>query len=310
MHPRPARHSTYARGRAARGTPAAALRHVLCGGLLAAAAGCPSSTQEVDPVFAASAASDLSSSDVSRWNEAAAWGDHAEAGYLDDEVDPTFTGSAAGAITTADVARWDDAISVEADPAFAASAAAGIGAADVTRWDTHDHDGRYLTEAESDARYPARATVQHLNVNSTEFVPRFLTADVDYLGGQAIKFGADPSYSFAAAVHLPDGATITQLACYLRDNDATQDLVGTSRVQLVTAGLPDYGMSFDYLATADLVTTGAAGVVTSTGAAYGNTVVDNAANQYLLTADFEIGGANSEFFDPIFRGCTITYLAP
>lgn len=37
---------------------------------------------EVDPIFTASASSSITNTDVSNWNEAYSWGDHALAGYL------------------------------------------------------------------------------------------------------------------------------------------------------------------------------------------------------------------------------------
>ena len=42
-------------------------------------------TTEVDPVYSASAASGIGTGDISNWNTAHGWGDHALAGYLTEE---------------------------------------------------------------------------------------------------------------------------------------------------------------------------------------------------------------------------------
>jgi hypothetical protein len=46
---------------------------------------------EVDPVFAASVAAGITSTKISHWNDAYAWGNHADAGYLKTETDPIRT---------------------------------------------------------------------------------------------------------------------------------------------------------------------------------------------------------------------------
>lgn len=45
-------------------------------------------TTETDPVFLASDAASISSSDITNWNNAFSWGDHSLAGYLTSETDP------------------------------------------------------------------------------------------------------------------------------------------------------------------------------------------------------------------------------
>jgi hypothetical protein len=43
---------------------------------------------EVDPVFAASVAAGITSNQISFWDTAYSWGNHADAGYLKTETDP------------------------------------------------------------------------------------------------------------------------------------------------------------------------------------------------------------------------------
>ena len=89
---------------------------------------------ESDPIFTASVAAGISSTDVTNWNTAYSWGDHAQAGYL--------TAASLGA----NVANWDAAygwgdhsqagyLTSETDPVFAASDAAAVTAAKISNWD-------------------------------------------------------------------------------------------------------------------------------------------------------------------------------
>ncbi len=57
---------------------------------------------ETDPVFGASAAAGIQSSNISNWDAAHGWGNHANAGYL------TSLGDAAG-VTTTKISNWDTA---------------------------------------------------------------------------------------------------------------------------------------------------------------------------------------------------------
>lgn len=49
------------------------------------------------------------SADVTNWNTAYGWGDHASAGYLTSETDPVFVASTAYGITTTDTGNWGTA---------------------------------------------------------------------------------------------------------------------------------------------------------------------------------------------------------
>ena len=66
---------------------------------------------ETDPVFLASDAAGITSTDISNWDTAYGWGDHSTAGYLTSytETDPIFGASAAAGITATDISNWDTA---------------------------------------------------------------------------------------------------------------------------------------------------------------------------------------------------------
>jgi hypothetical protein len=66
-------------------------------------------TEETDPVFTASEAYNITSTDTGNWDSAYGWGNHANEGYLKAETDPTFTASEAYNITSTDTGNWDTA---------------------------------------------------------------------------------------------------------------------------------------------------------------------------------------------------------
>jgi hypothetical protein len=105
------------------------------------------SVSETDPVFTASDAFSITTSDITNWNTAYGWGDHASAGYLTTETDPVFGASEAATITATDTGNWNTAygwgdhstagyLTSETDPTFTASAAYSITTSDITNWNT------------------------------------------------------------------------------------------------------------------------------------------------------------------------------
>jgi hypothetical protein len=67
----------------------------------------PYLTTEVEPLFTASVAYGITSTNTSNWNTAYGWGNHASAGYLTTETDPIFTASTAYGIDGTDITHWD-----------------------------------------------------------------------------------------------------------------------------------------------------------------------------------------------------------
>jgi hypothetical protein len=51
----------------------------------------------------------ISNDQITNWDEAYSWGDHALAGYLTQELDPIFTSSPAATITIQDIENWNEA---------------------------------------------------------------------------------------------------------------------------------------------------------------------------------------------------------
>lgn len=66
---------------------------------------------ESDPVYIASVAHAITGTNISNWNTAYGWGNHASAGYLTSftETDPVYIASVAHAITSTNVSNWNTA---------------------------------------------------------------------------------------------------------------------------------------------------------------------------------------------------------
>ena len=106
---------------------------------------------ETDPLFVASPSANITNTQISNWNTAYGWGDHAIAGYLTSftETDPVFVASPSFSITNTQISNWDAAFAwgdhgaegyltnyTETDPLFIASPAAGINNSQITNWNT------------------------------------------------------------------------------------------------------------------------------------------------------------------------------
>lgn len=108
---------------------------------------------ETDPIFTDSPASGIFTEDITNWNDAYGWGDHALIGYLASESDPVFGAwdkSTGISITESQITDLDHFTNAdETDPVFGAHAAALEESAeidaDITAHATSgDHDARYV----------------------------------------------------------------------------------------------------------------------------------------------------------------------
>ena len=135
---------------------------------------CAPEATELDPVFAASTAAGITPAQVTNWDMAHGWGDHAAQGYVTStsESDPVFTGSEASGITAANTTNWNTAvswgdhstqgyISSEVDPSFSASEAASITASQTSQWNTAYSWGDHATQG-----YSTSDTLASLNCSS------------------------------------------------------------------------------------------------------------------------------------------------
>lgn len=167
---------------------------------------------ETDPLFSQHPAYGLTISDITNWNNAYSWGNHASAGYLTsvNETDPIFLTSAANSISVTNLNNWNTAFGwgnhasagyltnfTETDPIFLTSAANGITLANITDWNNAsswgNHVGLYRpisyvptwNEITSNPfSFATPAGDQLLKYNSTSnkwenWTPNFLTTEVD-----------------------------------------------------------------------------------------------------------------------------------
>jgi hypothetical protein len=116
-------------------------------------------SSETDPVFTASPASDILLQNITNWNNAYGWGNHASAGYL------TSVGSI-GSHTDVNISsvqnnqllrfsttsgKWENwtpnylTSYTETDPVFALSPAGGITATNIANWNTAYNWGNHAT---------------------------------------------------------------------------------------------------------------------------------------------------------------------
>lgn len=70
-------------------------------------------TTESDPIFVASPSYTIGSTNITNWNTSYGWGNHASAGYITTETDPVFVASDAYSITSTNISNWNDAYSKE-----------------------------------------------------------------------------------------------------------------------------------------------------------------------------------------------------
>jgi len=103
---------------------------------------------ETDPVFTVSPSSGITGTNITNWNTAFGWNNHAAAGYLIDETDPTVPAHVK-TITNDNVSNWNEAYVwgdhadggyltdfTETDPVFTASPSFGINGTNITNWTT------------------------------------------------------------------------------------------------------------------------------------------------------------------------------
>ena len=103
---------------------------------------------ETDPIFSASAAAGISGTDISHWNTAYGWGNHASANYKTNSMSTARilgrTTAGTGAIEEIQIGSGlslsggvlSATVGAETDPIFSASAAAGISGTDISHWNT------------------------------------------------------------------------------------------------------------------------------------------------------------------------------
>ena len=177
-------------------------------------------TAEADPIFAASAAAGITSSNLAAWSAAYGWGDHSAAGYLTEESDPDFS-------AWLDTDPLGDLLSSynEVDPLFSASAAYGITESNLTVWSLaygwgdHSQAG-YATWLAGDNSFTGEPGTNG-------------TPTVDFSGGGTVSgFSSISAHTFWATRLFVDGLAAAYENPLTRINNATAGLLHPLDVEM------------------------------------------------------------------------------
>ena len=213
------------------------------------AAGCGA---EVDPVFSHSAVADASVSDIERWNQASAWGDHAAAGYLKAETDPLFSGSPAASVTSGGIATWDSAyawgnhaaagyLKAESDPLFSGSPAASVTSGDIGTWGTayawgdHAAAGYQTRVSGTCPTGTAINTVSSTGGVTCQNIPTYSAGAGLSLGGDTFSI---PDGGIAGTMVAPGAIAVPQLSTFTAGivSSTTDVLVRSHYVSISNSG--------------------------------------------------------------------------
>ena len=150
---------------------------------------------ELDPIFSASTASSITPTNVSNWNTASSWGNHATAGYLTSftESDPRLpTSGTSGNILTSNGTGWVSSPSTfltsftELDPLYSASTASSITSTNVSNWNSaygwgdHSIAGYLKTETDPlfNTNFSAKKPMIWLKVLRINIIPQHFLAQI------------------------------------------------------------------------------------------------------------------------------------
>ena len=198
-------------------------------------------TAETDPVYSASPAAGILSSNIANWDAAYGWGNHATAGYLtavslslNSLTDVSFNqanlNSGDGLIWsgTGWVATTQQFITTESDPVFSASEAAAITSTNISNWNSAygwgDHSGAgYLTTVAlnsiSDVTITAPSTNDVLTYNGSGWVN---SAPTSGGGGANVTISDTIPAGTPAAGDLWWESDTGRLKVYYTDTDSSQ----------------------------------------------------------------------------------------
>ena len=164
-------------------------------------AGIPSDLTEEDPIFVASPAYGITSSNISNWNTAFGWGDHSSAGYQAGLNGTGIVKSTSGTISyvTDNSANWNTAfgwgdhsavgyITTETDPVFVASDAYDITSTNKSNWNTafgwgnHATQGYLTSFSETDPVFTASQAFSITSTNKSEWSQAYAWGDHAVVG--------------------------------------------------------------------------------------------------------------------------------
>ncbi len=233
---------------------------------------------ETDPVFMASPAGGIVSDNITNWNIAYGWGNHADAGYLTSftETDPVFGAHPASSITSGLMDNWNTAYSwgnhadagyltsfTETDPVFGAHPSSSITSGLMDNWSTayswgNHADAGYLTSfTETDpvfGAHPASSITSGLMDNWSTAYSWGNHADAGYLTSFTETdpvFGAHPASNVTSGL-MDNWSTAYSWgnhadAGYLTSFSETDPVFGAHPASSITSGLMDnWNMAYSW----------------------------------------------------------------
>jgi hypothetical protein len=210
---------------------------------------------ETDPVFSTSAAFGILNTDITNWNDAFGWGDHALAGYLTAETDPVFGSSAAFGIVNTDITNWNTAfgwgdhalagyLTSESDPVFSASDAFTITGTDIMNWDDAygwgDHALAGYLSSESDPVFGASAAFGISALDIANWNTAFSWGDHNLAGYLTVE--TDPLFSTSPAFGIAALDIINWNTAYSWGDHAAMGYL-TSEIDPAFTASPAFGIS-------------------------------------------------------------------
>jgi hypothetical protein len=203
---------------------------------------------ETDPVFGASEAKNITSSNITNWNSAYTWGNHASAGYLKSftETDPVFGASAAKNITSTNTTNWNSAYTwgnhatagylknyTETDPVFGASAAKNITSTNTTNWNSaytwgnHASAGYLKSFTETDPVFGASAAKNITSTNTTNWNSAYTWGNHATAGYLKNYTETDPIFDASVAKNITSTNITNWNSAYTWGNHATAGYLKT-----------------------------------------------------------------------------------
>lgn len=249
------------------------------------------SITETDPVFSASAAFSITTTDITNWNTAYGWGDHSAAGYLTTETDPVFTASTAAGITSTDTGNWNTAygwgdhgaagyLTTETDPVFSASTAAGITGTDTGNWNAAygwgDHSTAGYLTTETDPTFTASAAYSITSTDTTNWNTAYGWGDHSVAGYLTTE--TDPVFTASDAA----GITATDISNWNAKPD-TVAVTSTGATITVTDNTVGGAVSFNVETPQGIATTDSPTFAGLTAAGLVYPAADGTSGQVIVT---------------------------
>ncbi|MDD3648071.1 MAG: hypothetical protein PHS44_06265, partial [Candidatus Dojkabacteria bacterium] len=180
---------------------------------------------ETDPVFGISAAAGITSTNISNWNSAYSWGNHATQGYITASSTNTLTNKSGNISMWTNDAGYLTSVAAETDPVFTASPAAGITSTNISNWNTSYGWGNHAIQGYITASSTNTLTNKSGNIS-------MWTNDVGYI--TSVGAESDPIFSASPAAGITSTNISNWNTSYGWGNHAIQGYITASSTNTLT----------------------------------------------------------------------------